>query len=149
MVSHVKGTYDENRTNTKTFQRFLYFRDFQYYDYTIDYNELVSGYEVTTLAIRRDLALMLLLRDILRARLDSPYLLGTVHIYAPTRNCRPRGLFQKSSCRTVHCRTQPINRAMDLYNRLSLIDPEIDIFFGSRGKYSERVINALLQVYSR
>lgn len=132
----------------KRFLRFLYYKDFGYYDYSITYNELVEGYELTTLGIRRDLALLLLLRDILTARLHSPFLLGKVNIYAPSRNCRTRGLFHMSMHRTTQCISLPLNRAMNLYNKLSSIDPEIDIFFGGKMKYKERVIHALIQLHT-
>jgi len=40
------------------FRRFLHFRDFLYYDTSLMYMELVSGYEVNTLIMRRDICAM-------------------------------------------------------------------------------------------
>ena len=46
-----------------------------YYEPIITYNKLVLGYEMTTLEIRGDLATLLLLRDIVNSKINSPKLL--------------------------------------------------------------------------
>ena len=130
----------------KRFLRYLYYRDFRYYDYSITYRELVLGYEVTNLKIRRNTALVMLLRDLLCGRLDSSVLLGKVCLLAPIRAGRTRALFQIPYCRTTQCTNAPLNRAMALYNQILEIDQTLDIFFESRGKFMSRVIDTLWKI---
>ena len=132
----------------KRFLRFLYFRDFGYYDYSISYSELVLGYRLISLEVRRDLALMLLLRDILTNEFESPYLLEKINIYAPSRNYRTQDLFQVATYRTEQGGSLPLNRCMGLYNKLIYLDPKIDIFFESRVQYRRRAVDALITFHS-
>ena len=133
----------------KRFLRFLYYKDFGYYDYSVTYKELVLGYELTTLEVRRDLTLMLLLRDLLNGRINSPYLLEKINIYAPSRTYRTQDLFQTKTYRTAHGASLPLNRCMQLYNTLNNIDSSIDIFFQGRSQYKLLVTDALIVLHTQ
>ena len=131
----------------KRFLKFLYYKDFSYYNSTITYGELVLGYETTTLRVRRDLALVMMLRNLLCARLDSPSLLEGINLYAPVRRYRTQTLFQTSRCRTL-CYESPLNRAMTLCNEIININFDIDVFFGGKKEFKEKTIQALIQLHN-
>ena len=74
----VIGQKNEIESVQKRFPRYMYYRDFHYYDYTISCRELVHGYNLVEPEKRPKMTSMLLLRDILRGNLDSSYFLGEI-----------------------------------------------------------------------
>lgn len=56
----------------KRFLKNLYFREFHLYDNSLSYTELVLVYKFETLKVLRNVALFLLLQDLLYAGLDAP-----------------------------------------------------------------------------
>jgi len=75
----------------KNYLRFLYCKEFAYYDISLTYGELVAGFECTSLLIRRKQSIMKFLYDILNGKLDSALLSG-INVHAPSRMGRSRGL---------------------------------------------------------
>jgi hypothetical protein len=132
----------------KIFLRYLYYKDFGYYG-TLTYKELVLGYAMDTLKVRRDTALLTLLRDLLCAKLDSPALLEKVGFFAPTITNRRRNLFHVVQCRTTLFSSAPLNRALFLYNRVEEINKSIDLFFDSRMVFRKKVAEALTKLEER
>ena len=133
----------------KRFLRYLYYKDFNYYDWEISYRELGAGYTITTLHIRRDVTLLLFLRDIVNSRIDSSPLLEKITFYVPPRTVRRKNtLFFVPICRTQHFRDAPLNRARILYNIVEEIDTSIDIFYNSRKEFAIKISEALMKHHS-
>ena len=122
----------------KRFLKFLYYKNFTYYDHSITYPELASGYEINTLQMRRDLYAIRLLYNLIRGQIDSPGLLFEITIYVPPRIGRPKGLFSIPRARTNTLTKSPLVRNMKLYNKLIEINSEIDIFFDPKHKFEKK-----------
>lgn len=133
----------------KRFLRFLYYKDFGYYDLGISYRELTLGYELTSLVVRREVTLILFIRDLLTSKIESPFLLCQVGLFAPIRSNRDRSLFKIAKCRTTHFKMAPINRALNTYNEIIKIDATIDIFFDRRNVFAQKITNAIDTLHSR
>ena len=134
----------------KRFLRYLYFKDFTYYEPEISYRELLTGYEFTALKIRRDSTLLLFLRDVVNSKIDSASLLQKVGFFVPPRtNCRRNNSFYIPLCRTEHFRTATLNKAEILYDNIEKIDLSIDIFFDSRAVYTRKVVEALVKWHAK
>lgn len=132
----------------KRFLRYLYFKDFQYYDLETPYRELVLGYELTTLEVRREASLILFIRDLLMSKIESPFLLSQIGLHAPVRHGRNQNLFNIAHCRTAHFNLTPLNRALRLYNQIIEIDSTIDLFFDKRNTFADKITRALDIVHS-
>jgi hypothetical protein len=131
----------------KRFLRYLYYKDFQYYESSITYMELWLGYEVTALGVRRDVTILLFLRDIVNSKIESNSLLEKIYFFVPPRIGRKRNnIFNIPSCRTVHFESSPLNRAQIIYGKLEEIDNTIDIFFNSRVMFRRKIEEALLKL---
>ena len=143
-----KGNSKNLERTQKRFLKFLYFKNFEYYESEIKYSELLLGYELVTLEIKRDMAALLFLRDIVNSQVDSAYLLEKVNFFAPTRIGRIRNsLFSTPPSRTTHFEATPIHYAQLLFGKLERIDSAIDIFFNSRITFKHKVQEALLKLY--
>jgi len=110
----------------------MYYRDFHYYDYTISYRELVHGYNLVELEKRRKMASMYLLRDFLRGNLDSPYLLGQIGLKVPVKHSRARSVLAVHFVRTTQAWHAPSQTMVREYNALTGVQPELDVFHGSK-----------------
>mgnify|MGYP000863144663 CR=1 FL=1 len=128
--------------------KYLYFKDFGYYEHEITYRELVSGYELSTMKERRDSTLLLFLRDLLNSKIESPPLLQIIMLNAPPRTHRRRNsTFYVPLCRTAQFQTAPLHQAQALYNKIEEIDTTIDIFFDSRATFQNKIRNALRELH--
>ena len=133
---HIKSL---ERTQNR-FLKHLYCKDFGYYEPMITYNELVLGYEMTT---RGGLAALLLLRDIINSKTNSPKLLEKIYFHIPSRvNCERRNIFYIQSARTNHFSNLPLNRAPKLYGKGENLDHTVDIFCDSRSAFKSNVLEA-------
>ena len=134
----------------KRLLKYLYSKDFGYYETDITYKELVLGYELTTLKERRDLTLLLFLRDLVMSKIDSVQLLEKITFHVPPRASREKtGLFRTPRCRTAQFQTAPLNRMQKLYNTVEKIDANIDIFFDSRAKYTSKILSAIRVLHNQ
>ena len=124
----------------KRFQRYLHYKDFGYYEWSVTYNKLLLGYGLTTLKVRRDLVLLLFVRDL-------SYLLGTIDLYIQSKTIRARSVFRIPSHRTTSYKLSPINRAMPLYNKLCDADETIDIFYDSKN-VMRKLITPLTELHN-
>ncbi len=129
----------------KRFLRFLYYKDFQYYDHTLKYEELVRGYQLTSLENRRQCASLLWLHDLIHGKIDAPSLLKLVNIHIPPRNSRKKDLFTPYSSRTVCSWNAPLNRCMILYNKIQNENPQVDILNENRINFEWQVTQILAQ----
>ena len=133
----------------KRFLKFRYYKNFTYYDHSITYPELVSGYEINTLQMRRDLFAIRLLYNLIRGQIDSPGLLSEITIYVPAKIGRHEGLFSISRAKTNTLTKSPLVRSMKLYNKLIEINSEIDIFFHPKHKFEKKITQTLAQFYNQ
>ena len=123
------------------FLKYLYREDFGYYEPIITY-ELVLGYEMTTLEIRRDLATLLLLRDIVNTKINPPKLLERIYFHIPSRvNRKRRNIFCIQSARTNHFRA--------IYGEVENLDHTVDIFYDSSSAFKSKVLGALLRLRNK
>ena len=133
----------------KKFLKFLYYKDFTYYDTSLTYRKLVIGYEMNELRLRRDLTILKQLYNVVNGECDTPYLLSKINIYVPPRlNRAKRTLFLPSKARTNILSKAPLERMMTLYNTLLKEDCEIDIFFNTKKEFERRVMQALVHSYT-
>ena len=132
----------------KQLLKYLYYRDFMYYDSEITYRELVLGYEMNTLRLRRDLFALRQLYKIINGIQDTSYLLSKINIHVPPRASRMKGLFRLSRARTEILSNSPLERMMALYNILTEINNEIDIFFDNKTQFEKNIVQALVQHYA-
>ena len=112
----------------------------------MSYRELVLGYELTTLKVRRDLTLLLLVRDILCGRVESTFLLGIIGISAPSRSRRHNDLFYIPRCRTMHFSNTPLHLGMRLFNLVVQRDNSIDIFYDNRIAIIKKIRAVLMAI---
>ena len=104
------------------------------------------GYELTSLEVRRDSAIILFLRDIFNSEVESVSLSEKISFYIPPRIGRKRNnLLNLLSCRTKQFESASLNRAQVLYYQIDRIDDTIDIFFDSRSMFKRKIQEALLQ----
>jgi len=133
----------------KKLLRYLYYRDFMYYDPEITYTELVMGYEMNTLRLRRDLFGLRQLYKIVNGIHDTSYLLSKINIHVPLRVSRMKGLFWLSRAhRTKTLSDAPLERMMALYNVLTEINDKIDIFFNNITQFEKEIVQALVYHYA-
>ena len=123
----------------------MYCKEFSYYDPSITYNELVCGYELNTIRIRRDLYSVKHLYSILNGKTDATNLLHKINIYVPSVTTRNKNLFLPHRTRTNTLSNSPINKMMSLYNKLITIDETIDIFFDNQKQFENKITRALVQ----
>jgi len=91
---------------------------------------------------------MFLLRDILRGNLDSPYLLGEIGLRAPIRHGRGRAVLAVPFTRTTQAWYAPLVTMIREYNALTEVQPDLDVFHGTRVQFGELVGGALDTLYS-
>lgn len=125
--------------------KYLHYKAFGFYDDSLTYVELSLGYQMSPLGVRRDLTLLLLLRDILCSRIDSPPLLERIGFYASSRTNRASNLFHIPMARTVLSASAPLNKSCYLHNKIIHADKTIYIFFDNRKKFAEKVTEALMK----
>ena len=131
----------------KRFLKHLYFSDFGYHEPGITYRELVLGYGLTTFKVRKELNVLLFLRDIVNSKIMSTSLLEKITFFIPPRISRkPNNIFSVSRCRTAYFESAPLNRAQMLYGRVVSVDESIDIFFDSRKTFVAKVTAALEKI---
>ena len=126
----------------KDFLRSLYCKEFAYYDISLTYGKLVAGYECTFFCIRRKKSTMKFLNDLINGKLDSASPLSGINIHAPSRMGRSRGLFVVSKICTNILQHAPLERMKRLYNKLTEIVPDIDIFSDTRHECERNVCRA-------
>ena len=133
----------------KGFLKFLDCKNFFYFDPSIIYQELVTGYEINTLKLSRDLNSLKQLYNILNGHSDSPVLLFKININAPSGKRRRRDLSKFPRVRTNILLHSPMEKMMSLYNELVNINQNIDIFSDNRRQFENGVIRALAHVYKQ
>jgi len=84
-----------------------------------------------------------LLRDILRGNLDFSYLLGQKELKVPGKRSRARTVLAVRFVRTTQAWHAPVQTIVREYNALTGVQPELDVFHGSRKHYGELVSKAL------
>lgn len=131
----------------KIFLKYLFKKNFHYYDASISYEELFLGYELTSLEVRRELSLIILIRDVLTGKTDSPCLLSNIGFFAPSRPGRARDLFYIPRHRTTSHESSPLFRALQSFNRILKLDTTIDIFFGHRTLFINKAVGVLQQIH--
>jgi len=82
---------------------------------------------------------------ILRGKTDSSYLLSEINIYVPPCQSRSTDIFLPTKSRTNVYLNSPLQSMMTLYNKLAKLDPNIDIFYDSKRKFEDRILQALVQ----
>ena len=107
----------------KSFLKYLYFRAFSYYPVDTTYNELLAGFEISSLQSRRSLSKLLFLWDMLNDRIKNAKQLSYVDFRIPSFNGRNTDLF------AVKASKSPIDRTLALYNRIVREEPLVDIFY--------------------
>lgn len=131
----------------KRFPWILYYKSFGCYDDDITYRERALAFELTTSKVSWYLILLLVLHDLLCDKIESTYLLTNIHIYVLSKKVRSRSLFQVPECRTTRSGLARMNRAIDLYNKLSDFYISIDIFYDNEKKFVENPTQSLMQLH--
>jgi len=91
---------------------------------------------------------MFLLGDILRGNVDSPYLLGQIGLKVPVKRSRARCALAVHFARTTQAWHAPSQTMVREYNALTRVQPELDIFHGSKKNYGELMAKSLELLYA-
>lgn len=118
----------------KHFTRYLGYKD-RSCPYRADYSQRLSHFDWHSLEQRRVLADVTTLFKILNGHISSPDLLAELNLsvprQCPVRTVRKPEMFAVKSSRTNLGRSAPLNRIMNITNRVISVNPEIDIFCDS------------------
>ena len=106
----------------KRLLRYMYYRNFGYYEQNITYVELYMRYELTSLKVRRDSAIILFLRDILNSKVESVSLLEKISFYIPPRIGRKRNNLFSLSCPVELNNLNPLHLIKRKFSTTKLIE---------------------------
>lgn len=80
------------------------------------YKVRCNNYKIPTLANRRKILGSIFIANVLLGKTDSPYILGNLNIYTPTRNLRQHNFLQPDQHRTNYGEHEPINTMVKMFN---------------------------------
>jgi len=110
------------------FLRYLYYKDFGYYDKQISSVELREGYEMIRLEDFRNKNRIKFLHSLILGKINASDLLSKINLYVPHSQRNNDKVFKPHFSRTLVGYNSPINRMMRLYNTAQREVPELDIF---------------------
>ena len=107
---------------------------------TLQYEELMEFFGVSTLAARREQLDIMFLRNVHRHIIDSPFLLSQFPIAAPTRQLRTRVLFNTPYARVNTVRCGLFCRISKACNAFLNENRDVDVWVHSAGMFKKSVI---------
>lgn len=122
----------------KRFLRYLYYKSFGHYTNLIPYTELLQLFQIDRLSVRRKVAMVMYLRQLVCGVLDDAALLSRVQFTVPRHNSRSRQLFSPHFSRTSLGTDSPLNTMIRLFN--SINSDRVDIFFNSHTVFHSLVL---------
>ena len=121
------------------FLKHLFYRVYNYYPSDLTYNDLLQCFD--SLEIRRKVALLIFLRDILQGHTNT-VLLQEIKFRIPRPNARIKSTFYVETSRTEYSTRNIIRRACKLYNEIQ--NDQLDIFFQPNAEYKKECRHSLL-----
>lgn len=127
----------------KRFLRYLFYRCFNFFTYTIPYDELLELFGFMRLEQRRTVACLVFLYKLVRGLVDDPASLAALSYRVPAFNSRSNQLFSLPYCRTTAHASSPLYRVMRSYNSIRSSGSDVDIFNDSPFIYKRKCLASL------
>lgn len=130
----------------KRFLRFLFYKCFNVYTYTIPYHELLMMFGFRGLALRRTLMGLVFLCRLARGGVGDAASLARLSIRVPSFQSRNKLLFSLPHCRTASHASSPLFQLMRSYNILISVNNDIDLFFDSPNVFKSKCLAGLMML---
>lgn len=131
-------------------KRFLRYLGFKFKLQYLDYDQQCTRLHLLPLHLRRQIADISFLLKIAQNGLDCSDLLSNLYLNTPTRRLRSHNLLHTPFCHTNYRKNSYFPRAIHIFNKLNLSNPNIDLFC-SKPHYVTRLLSKepkiLLQFY--
>ena len=111
---------------------------------SLSYSSLLLHFNIPSLAQRRIQHDILFLRNILRGRINSSFLLNSFPLHVPPRSTRTLTLFTVPRARVVTVQSGMFGRIPKVMNAFLASHPDADIFYDSFRVFKARVIAYVL-----
>lgn len=117
-------------------RKFIKHLNFRTYFESPDYKESCKHYKIQTCGQRRQIADMLVLYDIINAKIDSPNLLSKIKLVAPPKRTRHTSLLRVPFKRKNYSQNSAITRMTRTYNKHY---SDIDLFRYSKKTFKRHI----------